>query len=71
MRKLPAAYFVLCLEDGGYSAALEAHKVYRAIADADAEGHGLVRVVEESGEGYLFPSTLFVRIQVPEQAVMV
>ena len=61
-------YFLLCVEDGGYPVALEARKVYRAIADADAESHGLVRVVDESGEDYLFPTTLFVRIQVPEEA---
>ena len=64
----PETYFLLCVEEGGYPVALEARKVYRAIADTDAESHGLVRVVDESGEDYLFPSTLFVRIQVPEEA---
>lgn len=64
----PGTYFLLCVEDGGHPVSLEARKVYRAITDADAESHGLVRVVDESGEDYLFPSTLFVRIQVPQEA---
>ena len=68
MRKVSGTYFLLCIEDGGYPVALETRKVYRAITDADAESHGLVRILDESGEGYLFPSTLFVRIQVPEEA---
>ena len=66
--KEPGTYFLLCVGDGGYPVALEARKVYRAIADMAAESHGLVRVVDESGEDYLFPSSLFVRIQVPEEA---
>lgn len=63
MRKPADTYFLLCVEDGGYPVALEARKVYRAIADADAESHGLVRVVDESGEDYLFPLMLFERVQ--------
>ncbi len=43
----PGIYFLLCVEAGGYPAALEPRKIYRAIADADAESHGLVRVVDE------------------------
>ena len=63
-----SSYFVLCVENSSYPVALEARKVYRAIADAEAESHGLLRVVDESGEDYLFPAELFVRIQVPEEA---
>ncbi len=68
MHKLPGTYFLLCVEDGGYPVALEARKVYRATADTEAENHGLVRVVDESGEDYLFPKSLFVPIKVPEEA---
>lgn len=60
--------FVLCIQHGGYEASLEPRKVYRALPDAEAESHGLVRVIDESGEDYLFPATLFVRIQVPAEA---
>lgn len=64
MRKPTDTYFLLCIEGGGYPVALEARKVYRAIVDADAESHGLVRVVDESDEDYLFPKSLFVPIKV-------
>jgi hypothetical protein len=63
-----ADYFLLCLQDGGYPVALEPRKVYRALPDPEAESHGLVRVIDESGEDYLFPASLFVRIQVPVEA---
>ena len=68
LRKSTDIYFLLCVEDGGYPVALEACKVYRAITDTDAESHGLVRVVDGSGESYLFPKSLFVPIKVPEEA---
>lgn len=61
-------YFVLCLKDGGYPVASEPGKVYRALPDPEAESHGLVRVIDESGEDCLFPASLFVRIQVPVEA---
>ena len=61
-------YFLLCLEAGGYPVALEPRKVYRALRDPEAESHGLVRIIDESGEDYLFPASLFVRIQVPAEA---
>jgi len=61
-------YFLLCVDNGGYSVSLEPRKVYRALPDPEGESHGLVRVVDESGEDYLFPASLFVRIQVPAEA---
>jgi hypothetical protein len=60
--------FVLCINNRGYSASLEQRKVYRAKRDALAEHHGMIRVVDESGEDYLFPAKLFVRIAVPREA---
>jgi len=60
--------FVLCIKSGGYSASLEQRKVYRTMSDPAAEGHGMVRVVDESGEDYLFPTKLFVPIAVPTAA---
>jgi hypothetical protein len=60
--------FVLCISNGGYSASLEQRKVYRAKHDPLAEHHGMIRVVDESGEDYLFPAKLFVRISVPREA---
>jgi hypothetical protein len=57
-------YFVLCLDNGGYEASLEARKVYVAVPDADAERHDQLRVIDESGEDYLFPAARFVSVAV-------
>ncbi len=63
--------FFLCIANQGYAASLLARTVYRAISDPEAESHGLLRIVDESGEDYLFPAKLFVPIQVPEAAAHV
>ncbi len=60
MRK---SYWVICVDNHEYPASLERGKVYHACADADAEE--MVRVVDESGEDYLFPSHYFERIILP------
>jgi hypothetical protein len=44
---------------------LERRKVYRVIPDPEAESHKLIRVVDESGEDYLFPQTCFMTIELP------
>ena len=61
--------FVLCVRAGTYKASLEPRKVYRIVEDPVAESKSLLRVIDESGEDYLFPATLFVPIEVPERAV--
>lgn len=58
--------FAVCVRNDGYEASLELHKIYRVVPDLEAEGEGDVRVVDESGEDYLFPSEWFVPIEVPE-----
>ena len=60
--------YVLCLDDKGYPASLAARKVYRAIGDAKAERRGFVRVIDESGEDYLYPRRRFAPIDVPRGA---
>lgn len=60
--------FVLCVDNKTYEASLERRKVYRVVRDDKAEGHGLLRVVDESGEDYLYPASLFVPIEVPRGA---
>jgi hypothetical protein len=60
--------FVLCVKSGSYKASLEPRKVYRVVDDPGAEADGLLRVVDESGEDYLFPAALFVPIEVPAKA---
>lgn len=57
--------FVVCVRNDGYEASLEQNKIYVALRDEDAERHGQVRVVDESGEDYLFSAERFVTIEVP------
>jgi hypothetical protein len=52
----------------GYRASLEPRKIYRKIADAWAHTHKLVRIVDESGEDYLYPRNYFVSIPIPKAA---
>jgi hypothetical protein len=57
--------FVVCVRNTGYPASLEQNKIYVAIPDEDAERHGQLRVIDESGEDYLFSADRFVAIEVP------
>lgn len=56
---------VLCVRNAGYEASLERWKIYRALPDRDAAKHQQVRVVDESGEDYLYPATFFAPIKLP------
>ncbi|MCC7103616.1 MAG: hypothetical protein IT307_00600 [Chloroflexi bacterium] len=58
--------FAVCVENEGYEVSLERNKIYRTLPDPDAEREGDVRVVDESGEDYLYPADWFVPIDVPE-----
>lgn len=60
--------YVLCVDNSGYAASLEARKIYLRLPDERAEVDDLIRIVDESGEDYLYPSRLFVPIAVPEAA---
>jgi hypothetical protein len=52
-------HLVVCIDNEGYPASLEPRKLYVSIPDAEAEKDGLIRVIDESGEDYLFPKTRF------------
>ena len=56
----------MCVSNEGYPASLERRKIYVALRDADAGKHGLVRIVDESGDDYLYPETLFRSIALPQ-----
>ncbi len=60
--------YLLCVNNKGHRASLEVRKIYRTLPDAEAAGHGLVRVVDESGEDYLFPESYFLSIELPKAA---
>lgn len=60
-----SSHFVVCVQNTDYRASLELHKIYRAIPDADAAVDGDIRVVDESGDDYLYPESYFIPIAVP------
>jgi hypothetical protein len=60
--------FLLCVRNEGYPASLEIRKVYQTIPDATAAERHHVRVIDESGEDYLYPEAYFVPIELPEAA---
>ncbi|MCC6809860.1 MAG: hypothetical protein IT381_20700 [Deltaproteobacteria bacterium] len=53
----------VCVSNGGYRASLELRKIYALIPDPDAKDVGAVRVIDESGEDYVYPRRLFAEIQ--------
>ncbi len=59
--------YVICLANRGYKASLIVRRVYETIPDSEAEARGLLRVIDESGEDYLFPRTLFASLCLPKE----
>jgi hypothetical protein len=65
--------FVVCIDNSNYLASLELHKIYRVVADEDAAQDGDLRVIDESGEDYLYSADRFIAIEVPknlEEAIL-
>lgn len=58
--------FFVCIHNGGYEASLELHKIYRSLFDETAHQDGDVRIIDESGEDYLYPAEWFVAIDLPQ-----
>lgn len=63
------ARFVVCVDNSGYRASLELHKIYRALRDAEAEEDGDLRVIDESGEDYLYEADRFLPVELPAKTV--
>ena len=61
----PTSRFLICVKNDGYDVSLEKRKIYIALPDEVAAKHGLVRVVDESGEDYLYPNEFFTAIELP------
>ena len=61
--------FVVCLKNSGYEASLEPRKIYQVMPDKEAESHKMIRVIDKSGEDYLFPASLFSPISLPQTLV--
>lgn len=59
--------FAVCINNSEYPASLELHKIYRVLPDEEAAQDGDVRIIDESGEDYLYPAEWFVLINVPQE----
>jgi hypothetical protein len=59
--------FLLCVKNEGYEASLEVRKLCEKIPDKEADRHNQVRIIDESGEDYLYPSKLFASVRLPIQ----
>ncbi len=57
--------FAVCLRNSGFAASLEVRKLFAFVNDPEAEANDLIRVVDESGEDYLYPATLFRKLTLP------
>ena len=56
-------HFAVCVNNSGYEGALELRKLYEIIDDSSAEKHNQVRVIDESGEDYLYPKSWFTSVE--------
>ena len=63
--------FAICIDNTEYPASLELHKTYRVLPDEDAQADGDLRVIDESGEDYLFPADYFVLIDVSDETARI
>jgi hypothetical protein len=66
MAKSAAKELVVCVSNDGYPASLERRKLYVVLRDSAAEKRGLLRIIDESGEDYLYPKAFFRPIALPQ-----
>jgi hypothetical protein len=66
MPKLVSKQLVVCIDNEGYPASLEKRKIYVSLRDPVAEKRGLLRIIDESGDDYLYPKVLFRPIALPQ-----
>jgi hypothetical protein len=65
--RLKTQGFAVCLRNTGFGASLEVRKLYPVLDDPDAEANDLIRVVDESGEDYVYPARLFQKLTLPSE----
>lgn len=66
---MSAPRFAICIDNSHYPASLEMHKVYRVVSDEDAEKDGDLRIIDESGEDYLYPADYFLLVDLPRDVI--
>jgi hypothetical protein len=59
--------FAICIDNSDYPVSLELHKIYRVVLDEVAEREGDIRVIDESGEDYLYPAKWFALVELPAE----
>lgn len=65
-RRRPNVHYLLCVKNDGYPASLLVRRLYEQLPDEDAERHGLVRIIDESEEDYLYPAKFFATLDIPK-----
>jgi hypothetical protein len=65
-KKVASTRLLICVENKGYTVSLERRKIYVSLLDPRAAKHGHVRVIDESGEDYLYPKHFFIPITLPQ-----
>jgi hypothetical protein len=68
-KRNPAPAYAVCINNDGYQASLEVGKLYQLVADEAAAGDGMLRVIDESGEDYLFEAARFYPVELPPALV--
>lgn len=68
-RRRRTAQYLLCVRNDGFPASLQTRGLYEHLPDKEAEARGLVRVIDESGDDYLYPQQLFASVKLPVPVV--
>jgi len=63
----PGRRFVICINDGGYVDDLKVRTVYQILPDESAAKSNYIRIIDETGEDYLYPADLFATIEIPRE----
>lgn len=63
---MPEHVFAICVQNEDYEVSLERRKLYEVLPDPAADKHGQIRILDESGEDYLYPKDYFVLVDLPD-----
>ena len=66
-RRIKTRGFAVCMRNEGFVTSLEVRKLYAVVEDSDAEANDLIRIIDESGEDYVYPARLFLRLTLPNE----
>ena len=66
MKNMSSHQLVICVKNEDYPASLEIRKIYEALPDPAATEHKQIRVIDESGEDYLYPEDYFIPVSLPK-----